>query len=437
MGRLWTFFLISFLVMPAAASAASHYQPGTIPNPDLKMGRGAGSGAYSEAATQGYFGAVGAIGLNLYMNPYLSVNGTVLKGEDACCAGDTLALSNFDLKGEFFSKGGATDSPPAMLVPSLDEVKRQIDAKTFSTATYRFYICYWNVWNDAIGRDEGPNECVVDGTVICESNCSIEKAAGLSPKAGGTYQTTGGSVQMDVSCTPKCIIFVDRKEQKLFNEVVCPYYYRFTPACNITLRRAYGYLELTPGRKTTVIMEGGRSYTRWVFNWTHADPFDPINASFSFGVKNAPEKPKLEATLYKPIKIAVGDEFFIRAVVRNAGGQKAYLKVANLAGGSGKILYMPKELAPGGEDEIIMKATATTEKELTLDLNYEAENLGCLSTKKGTESFSVGNVTQRGKACASDADCSGGKCCAGTCRSGSGVCDDVDGDGVPDRWIAR
>jgi len=380
-----TMFVLA--LFPCIALAETHYQP--EPEPDQNLGLTVGAGK---------------VGLNFYMNPYLSVKGTVLNGKDACCTGDTLALDDFDVAGEFFSKGGPQDSPPILFVPSIDEVKRLIDEKTYSAPTYRFNICSWQINRE---KDEGPNRCVVDGNVICQGSCSIDRSSGLLRKNDGTYEATGSAAEVALSCTPKCIIFIDRKDQIYTSERGGQY--------NTTLQKAYGYMEI---------------------NSTASGTFDPIKASFSFGVKKTPERPKLEATLYRPAKITAGDDFFIRAVIKNSGGQKAYLKAATLTDGTGKVLYMPKELAPGAEAEVIIKAKATAD-EMSLDLNYEAENLGCLNNKKAVESFSVGKATQRGSVCSMDADCPGAKCCAGACRAGQGVCDDIDGDGVPDKWIAR
>lgn len=386
--------LFSFYFMPVVMAGSTHFQPQPEPNQDLNS-LGVGSNLKTTKAS-------GVVGVNFYLNEQLTVNNNVLRSSDCCCNNDVLAFGRPNISGEFFAKGGPTDSPPIQFVDDISWVKTEIDSGEYTTETYRFTICSWRIKAD---DDDGPNRCVIDGAVICESNCGLD-TDGLQDLGNGSYKVTADSVDVRADCTPECIIFVDRKEQE------------YTPrqgAATTTLQKAYGYMEISSdGRQA----------------------FSAITNTFSFDVKRVPEKPELQAKLYKPSQLMSGDEFNLRAEVTNTGSQRAYIRGISISGAESRVLYSPKTIAPGETADIIIKASPTSAEGMALDIKYDAENLGCLNSRNNQRSFSLGSSVARGDACTFSSDCPGGSCCGGICRTGVGVCDDIDGDGVLDFWIA-
>ncbi|MFH1294762.1 MAG: hypothetical protein ABIH90_02360, partial [Candidatus Aenigmatarchaeota archaeon] len=335
-------------------------------------------------------------------------------------------LNDFAIGGEFFSKGGPTDSPPIIFVNNISEAKERIDAGTYAAETYRFNICSWAY---CANKDSGPNSCVVDGTVVCEKNCNIEQHSGLNDIGDGKYEVVGNSVDLSVNCIPKCILFIDRKEQFF---VPIEGRKELTSLCNTTLKKAYGYMDISanwqPPTKTR--------QSKYASPSEPGPTFAPLETSFSLGVKEIPEEPNIETEFFAPKSVIVGEEFFLRAKVTNTGDQKAYIRGVDIGDAQGRILYMPRELAPGESDDVIVKVKPTTTGGVTLGMDYEAENLGCLTARRGSQTFSTDSFIEHGEACSFDSDCPSGSCCDGVCRSGSGVCDDIDGDGVLDFWVS-
>jgi hypothetical protein len=335
-----------------------------------------------------------------------------VKSNEKVCVGEKLYVNQFTSEGEYYEKGGPSDSPPVRYVENLDDIKRQIEMRTYTTSTERIVICQWAVKDE---REIGPQRCVIDGAVLCSNQCMLSAGENLRETGEGEYEVTGrGEARLEASCTPDCIVFVDRKK----SEYTYSERDRESGMVNtVTLEPVYGYMELKDpqGKELTI----SRTFT--------------MSAEEGYG-------PSLEiAAVHMPESAESGSEFVVRLEIENKGDMKANLDKIKLNVPGSRILYKPESLDKGKGSEILIQTRAENAGELKLDMDYSSEHISCLNTKDFSQTFSIGalNVVGEGKGCSTDTDCSAGEtCCMGSCRpSSKGVCDDIDGDGEPDTWV--
>ncbi len=397
----------------ATGTGQGHSQPNLTPSTPSIIESKLGQFNYSSKGAQ--------IGLNLYLdNSQVIHQATALaiRQDDEICVGDRVSAS-VEVFGEYFNKGGPTDSPPVIVVPSLDPIIQQINAGTYTTTVEEFAICSWRTRNDA---KTGPEFCVVDGAVICSGGCRLQSGGGISDLGGGVFEITRpGSVTFDVSCTPQCILFVDRKERDYV-----PVNYRNSKDPNLVaqytahLTRQYGLFRLT-----------GPSITGYT---------DPLFGGLFSKTYSLSALASGRSDLQVKNIVPPADSDVARIVVKNTGTTNLNLDSFSLNNPGAKIIYRPSGLAPGEEEDILVSVEPTALGAISASLGYSSKEKQCQSTKRFDKSFILGVVTESGwtSACNSNGECDTGLCCSGACRDpAEGVCEDINGDGIPETWVPK
>jgi hypothetical protein len=168
-----------------------------------------------------------------------------------------------------------------------------------------------------------------------------------------------------------------------------------------------------------------------------------INDTFTLNPVTESKGPDLIVeNVVMPSAQSLGDENAIKVDVKNDGDMKASLGNVTLNVENSSILYKPNEIVPGNTSEIIIKTPQTENLELTL--NYKSDKLGCLPSKDFTKVINLDTLSETGpgagkitRACTANSDCdSGFTCCQKECHdSSTGVCRDINGDGILD-WVS-
>ena len=156
-------------------------------------------------------------GLNIFLNHYLTVDNIALKENEAICIDDEVVFESGNVSGEWFSKGGPTDSPPVQFLPAdgietLEEARAAIfrGETGFIDAVYLGSFCsgaqwieYFNVHYNEYYNDNYRMQvrvwedlCKFYGQVICENNCV---------QSGSTEQQ---AIRFD--CSAECFLYVER-----------------------------------------------------------------------------------------------------------------------------------------------------------------------------------------------------------------------------------
>ncbi len=346
--------------------------------------------------------STGHIAVDIFFNPKLQTRGYVLNDDGQICVGDSFTIDDAALVGEWYQKGGPNDTPPIEFVDDLDAVKAQIGAGTYSTKVYRGTICSWRRFQD---QETGPLKCVVDGAMICSYDCNMQNAGPIKKLSDYRFEITDeGPVEVKIECPVECIFFVDRKEDT--------YILASSPSTTTDMPKAYGTMNIaSPGTLTSTTTLNGIKQAR------------------------GPDL-RVIKTAYLP-RISEDQPMYARLLVENAGDMEAIIDSVNLNLPNCEVMYKPKTMFPGEEAEILVKADAGHISELKASFEYRADNLGCLSRKEFSETFSLGRIEVLGsKMCSKNTDCNSlgfanAVCCKGICRNAAiGSCDDFDGDGT-------
>jgi uncharacterized protein YjbK len=346
------------------------------------------------------------LGINLYFDAAVADKGHNLGKNDYICVGDELEFEKLSLSGEWYYKGGPTDSPPVKWVSDIEAVKQKIESGSYSAKTYPAYICGFV---PGARMAEGLTRCFVSAAVICSENCREGLSPSLEKVSERRYKVVKeGDIVLGAGCDSECVLFIDRK-----NLTYVRYDMKKRTQSEIKLPDAYGYMTID---KT--------------YNMT--DRFD-------LKAKKSAERPRFGITgVHIPGDVSENSPFIIRAEVKNSGKAEGTLDDVRLNAGNYRILYKPKSIPPGQTGEILVQLSMESAKSTQLKLVYSSDKLGCLATKGFSATYNIGALSiGKGRSCSSDRDCSAGQtCCVGACRpSSKGVCDDIDGDGEPDTWV--
>jgi len=347
----------------------------------------------------------GHIGINFYSNPRIIDRGYVISNGEECCVGSELVLDGFSLLGEWYPKGGPQDSPPVTWVRDLEEIKRKINSFEYNVETHEAYICSWMAVQEAA---TGPERCIVSGSLVCSANCELNSDAKISGSLTQTFKVLEpGEIKLSYSCPVDCIFFVNRKNKTYYGARAGEEFPK--------LKDVYGYMELgkaLPIVNSTLTVKA---------------------VSGELGPDISIVKSTITSTVLKE-----NEKTFIRMILKNSGDMVAKIDNISLNLNNYITLFQPKELLPGEEKEIIIKARAQDVGTIRADIEYRSDKLGCLPTKEFKESFSIASIKITGKLekCSSDRDCKYGEtCCEGYCMDLThGFCDDINGDGIPETW---
>lgn len=362
------------------------------------------------------------IGVNFYKNPKVVSRNYVLSKEDASCIGEALSLNETNSSGEWYKKGGPTDSPPIEWVNDIEAVKAQIIAGTFNTKVYLATLCSWRRMQES---ETGPERCVFTGNLICQEKCT-------GNMEGQNIDTSSaGEVDVNVSCTPDCLFFINRGSSAL-SQYPAPdviggdaiggsmHFGGFATASGLS--RAYGYLVLSGEKLPTL---------------KYSQKLKIIDNSSS-----SQTGPNIEVTssAYSSMTVQRNSEP-LRFTLKNTGDTEAIIEEIAL-NVPFRIVYAPTIISPGKEEEAVLELTAESSTDLELIVNYRSSTLGCLAKKNFELSYRLGRLGVLGGDCIKDSDCPAKQlglakmvCFNGLCRDPTkGFSNDIDGDGQRETW---
>jgi hypothetical protein len=428
--------------------SASHIQGLPVPvSPDLAdkdIGTGTSGSIWN------------TLGVNFYQEFGLTAENNNLNVQDEVCVGDRIKSGDVRLKAEWFSKGGPHDSPPVLFVPNLQDVIDRIDAGTYKTETYGTFVC-------AFVETSRTSNCIVKAQVICEPNCSLASDGG--EKAGNEIVIDKpGSIEVNATCRPSCIVFVDRPAGKY--KIVSPGGSLAVSGSDLAgyteLDAAYGYMTFCTVPDFPVLRNiSGLGISRCILPEKYRNlpalskiaggilaPKVPTNVEFkpddsitllykrfSLTAKPATKGPVIQLKPHLPGNPS--SKIITRVEVQNTGDAAAYIDKIEVTSAEFKILYSPEKIEPNDKTEILLEVMPTNSGSIDFNIEYSSETLGCLGKKDFFTSVSLISGLNVKNTCTSESDCPAGEtCCVGICRpSSKGVCDDIDGDGEPDTWV--
>jgi hypothetical protein len=393
-----------------------------------------------------------ALGINFYKELNIVSKGTNLNNNDEVCVGDVLSTKNVKIQGEWFNKGGPWDTPPMLFVDNLTEVVNQINSKNYTTKTYPTLVCSWFP-----GYIE-PDNCVVEGQVICESNCIFE-VEGAEENGNKITISKEGPAGVKTVCEPRCVMFIDRgrKQEEQQNESIEQDWeskIRENLISSLSGGRspdsfepAYGYMSLCEAvsiketnqvgscRLSNGFSKRGDTFSSGNYNWKGESKDIKLEKKFTFSAKPSSKGPEIQLKPYLPENPS--SRFIARLGVENIGDARAYIDKIEVTNTGFKVLYSPEKIEPEEKTEILLEIMPANNGDISFKIEYSSETLGCLTQKDFSASASLKAGTDIKSICTSDTDCSIGEtCCIGSCRpSSKGVCDDIDGDGEPDTWV--
>ncbi|MBI4173123.1 MAG: hypothetical protein HY519_00210, partial [Candidatus Aenigmarchaeota archaeon] len=366
---------------------------------------------------------------------------------DEVCVGDTLKTTQLAPNAEWYSKGGPHDSPPVLVVDNLDSVIEQITAGTYKAETYSTFVCAYG------GNGNTPQQCIASAQVICQVKCSLE-STGLAQAADGYVVAQAGEITASASCTPQCILFVDRQPgtYQLVSSSGLPVGDRQSRG-SYEMPAAYGYMKLCGmGNDNCPLSDTGQFKTGSDISQGFAargqstlGRVPAITRTFSITAKPVTKGSSLQLTQHTT-QLPNGRQL-VRIEATNDGDTGANIEGLRATNAELDVLYAPAYIAPGETQDIIAEVAAEPGKAVEFAADYEAETIGCQEEKDYTASVSLQAGAQdfsgqaeeeplppedrpEGAACSEDAQCAfGNVCCAGTCHEqAAGVCEDTDGD---------
>jgi hypothetical protein len=324
------------------------------------------------------------IGINIYTKISATTRGYQLINDDDVCVGDKIEFSQ-TMTGEWFGKGGNSDSPP---------IKWKEGSLSFASLPL-----------NKGGGINGGKLCYYGGgswcnyfDVSCSQNCQTSGNI-----LNGMTVSQEGNLSFDLNCPISCE----------YSGYAAPGFLTW----KYDIKKKFGPTALTS------------------FNIKEAFTLNAV--SYSKGPDLVVEK------VFKPLDQSSEDVNSIRVIVQNKGDMKALLSEAVLNIPGNNSLYKPNSINPGETSEIIMKTSQTDNLQLTL--NYKSDKLGCLKSKDFSKTIDLSTLLEMGEktttttikpACTTEGDCNTGFiCCQAQCRDpNTGICRDVNGDGIPD-WI--
>ncbi|MCB9362180.1 hypothetical protein H6504_01980 [Candidatus Woesearchaeota archaeon] len=325
--------LLLALVLCSAASfgAQIHAQPGPGDDPVNPPPAPISATNYDDRTKH--------LGLNIFYNPVLYTNNYLVNYQGQVCVGSELQVLNKEISGEWFDKGGPTDSPPITFVDNLMQAKRDFLSGNLYLEGYEGTLCSWlRLQESAECNQTGLPEhcenvaegfCNFRGQVFCEDSCSNNNI----PLSDFTAQ---GDAVYTKACDVKCALF--RSDANVVWDL-----------------------------RTDVAQT--------------ASPAADYEAELAFKGVLSTEGPRLE------VQETSYNEYLgvLRMKVQNTGDIGAKLDSAVLPGA--EVMYMPKEVGAGQSDEIIMLIAGNGNKQV--QLAYRAEELGCQNTVAHSNGFSV------------------------------------------------
>ncbi|RKY40991.1 MAG: hypothetical protein DRP85_07415 [Candidatus Makaraimicrobium thalassicum] len=390
--------------------------------------------------------------INLYSSIQIVDRGYVLKDGDMFCSDDELEAKYENNGGEWFTKGGPSDTPPIQWM-SCSELKDMLThlVKWHKTNVYpddyrpistdsppESYV----VNNDAINRDDIVVHRTMVSTLISTHQnvrlvsylsvlCCLDEPSSLAEKEDK------GEYSYEINFNPKCIMYFDSlyslnglwgEKPKAPSFLKYNYLPEFKPL--IFGKASYGRNDV--GQYFSDLSWIDRYFETSFFNSSHSMTLTPVEPA------QGERGPDIEITKsYYQSSVYEDAPLYLRLVVKNTGDMLAHVDTVSLNADVYEVIYKPESLYGGETSEIIVETKGKDISELKLTVEYFSDELGCLPTKNFVESFSLGSVDAFPlPSCRENGDCEGvgmdsPVCCRGACYDlGRGSCDDYDGDGT-------
>ena len=392
-----------------------------------------------------YGAFAGHTAINLYSSLHIVDRGYVLKDGDTFCSGDDIEAQFENTGGEWFTKGGPSDTPPIQWM-SCAELK---DMLTHLVEWHKTNI-YPDDYNPVSG-DSAPDSYVVDNDAVNRNDIVVYKSnyarhvltwssylAVLCCQGEGSplSETESSDVSVyEVNSDPKCIMYFDSlysANGQWSDKMAVP-------------SVAHGYLPtfkpLIFGNSQNGRNDVGQYFSDlgWIERYFDAPLFQSSYSMTLTPVEPAEGErgPDIEITKsYYQSSVYEGAPLYLRLVVKNTGDMLAHVDTVSLNADVYDMIYKPKILYAGEISEIIVETKAEDISSLKLTVEYFSDELGCLPTKNFVESFSLGSIdVVPVPSCRENGDCAetgmdSPVCCRGLCYDLSlGTCDDLDGDG--------
>lgn len=263
---------------------------------------------------------------------------------------------------------------------SIENVKKLINGRQLSvsgTPSYIHSIC-------------GPSGCTGRNLFICDYSCNVFVGDNVEKISEDTYRVTRiGTVRIDVDCGLQCILFVDESN---FGQV-------------------YGYAD--------VDFLSDSSFKR----------------NFEFNVTDSLNGPLYIADSNLPSDVEPGF-VYLKINLKNIGDIKGKIDDIRFNADS-LVLYKPKSLDSGSENEIIAKVRIDDSQDLILFVDSSIDGMTCNGLTYFPQQINLGRINVKGLECRQNSECGSGLCCEGKCRDPKeGICADLDADGIPE-WVPK
>ena len=377
---------------------------------------------------------IGHLAINLYSSLQMVQNGYVVKDGDEVCADEVVEAEQGSNGGEWFVKGGPTDSPPIQWMSCTE-------LKGFLTDVVEWHKT--NVYPDDYRTDikYGVDSYVVDNNVINRDDIIVYPTPNYagwrsylsvlccqSEDVPLTKTDDDGKTVYNVNSKPVCIMYIDGFYNSGSYQTAGYLVPVFKPFIFGFGRNFQGYL----GSSTYF------SESKWIdeyfetslFDFSHSKRVSQVSPLAKGGSNIEMLEYDLESSLYEY------DPLYVRVQIENTGDMKLHIDDVSLNVGEFEVIYAPKSLDAGNKSEIIIETAARDISSLELSIDYFSDKLGCLNTKDFSVDFSLGSVSVKERPfCKETGNCAGtgmdnAACCRGACYDlGRGSCDDYDGDG--------
>ncbi len=303
------------------------------------------------------------IRLNLYLGSQVyNQKGFNIKNGDECCVGDIIT-SKAGVSGEFYGDGGADDSPPVESVESIYQAEADIQSGKYSPTLYKVPTCIYLLRCDVVcpqcqglskcdcfdlgGRENLGNvdcSCVKKLAVLCSSTCTATGTGQIAPTDNGFVVTEEGNISLSSTCGADCAVY----DPQIVNSI-----------------------------KTF-------------------ESQSTVSEGFTIKAVKESAPPNLKLSDYTHSQVKGQD--VIKVDIENTGTGPAKIDSISLDIPNYKMIYAPGSLASGEKAEMVIETSASDLSSIRANVDYSAENVGCLSQTSFKAVFAIG-------LCKQDSDC--------------------------------
>jgi hypothetical protein len=401
------------------------------------------------------FGRLGKLAFNLYFNPKLVNHEYVLSQDDKVCVGNTVNINSTDLGGEWFAKGGPTDSPPITWVTpeQMNEIMSNVSHSKSKTGTHETSITYPVTYPRYPGAVIAFCSCVhgityanyqlpgtivsnkevlgmeitlyktplwsdwwldyrwAYGTMICTNN--VEIALNGQATANEIAISSEGQLQFEIKTRPTCYFYLEKTIQTCSlptpDECACDY-----------------------SKLPTDCPERHGVYEQYFYSFSK--PIEGPNMSTTINLFAVSESNGPSLEIISKSSVISNGQITIMLTIKNTGQASAILDDVTSSIPL-TITYKPSVIKPGTTENIFLQTTQPVDlNSLDFQLSYRSEPPDCTATTITTTTPTT-QPTMQITSCSFNYECSTNLCCQNQCRDPTkGACTDINGDGLLE-WV--